>query len=342
MASLYPRGDAIYISYRSEDGKRKNKATGLRQSNPGERKQAQRLCDRQTLAERTAAPTTRVTDWLWVDGWIETTWGNVKATTPSLYRSQWRTLQKWLASIDVTGPRGLTREHCLAYPAWRAQHNGRQNTAIAELKLLRQIMKEAIVRKLVTDNPAQALGLKKDDPEESRAWTDAELERVDAELQQPEHRFGWIRVTFLLGRYQAARIGSCAVPLRLIDLKNKTIHFEKPKGGRERAYTQPIDERLVPALTEIVKHRTAKKETTLCDLPDFASLEWRRFLDGLGITDVSHHGLRRTWVTEAAKAGIPEAIACRFSNHSSVSVHRIYQRFTTDDVASMLKRLSPR
>jgi len=100
-------------------------------------------------------------------------------------------------------------------------------------------------------------------------------------------------------------------------------------------------------LREIVEHRKASGKKTLSDIPTGAkgskqkppSVQWREYLDSLGIFDVSHHDLRRTWVTKAALAGIPEAIACRFSNHSSLTVHRIYQRFTTSDVAAMLARL---
>jgi integrase len=66
---------------------------------------------------------------------------------------------------------------------------------------------------------------------------------------------------------------------------------------------------------------------------------WREFLDELGISDVSHHDLRRTWITRAALAGIPESVAQKFSNHARQTVHRIYQAFTTDDVAGMLERL---
>jgi hypothetical protein len=99
-----------------------------------------------------------------------------------------------------------------------------------------------------------------------------------------------------------------------------------------------------------LEHRKAQGKQTLCDLPALPSLEWRRFLDGLksrigdaaepNILDISHHDLRRTWVTAACLAGIPEAAACRFTNHSSSEIHRIYLALTASDMSGMLDRLA--
>lgn len=90
---------------------------------------------------------------------------------------------------------------------------------------------------------------------------------------------------------------------------------------------------------QIVARRRAAGASTLADMPDMASLHWRKFLDSLGMTNVSHHSLRVRWVSEAAKAGIHEAAAMRFSGHSSSEVHRIYLKLTTADLASQLEKL---
>jgi hypothetical protein len=342
MASLYNRGDLIWMSYQDETGKWCNRSTGYRKSNPGERRQAELVRDQQTHTERLQRPIARSTGWSWVDQWIENKWRI--GPTRRIYLSHWRTLQRWLATFEIVSPVNLTREHCLSYPQWRLGKGGGRNTAIGELKLLGQIMQEAHERHMVTENVARALGFEREEPEETRAWTDQELALVDTTLKERD-RYGWLRVTYLLGRYQAARLGSCAVPLKCIDLKAHSITYPNPKGGRARSYTQPIDDRLLKPLREIIEHRKGEGKSTLCDIPDFTkgevppSVQWRQFLDALAITDVSHHCLRKTWVTEAALAGIPESVACKFSNHSSLTVHRIYQRFTTADMAGMLKRL---
>jgi len=109
------------------------------------------------------------------------------------------------------------------------------------------------------------------------------------------------------------------------------------KGGK--AFSQPIVDGLKPVLADIVEHRQTHGQKTLADLPQLPSLEWRKFLDSLGLRHLSHHGLRASWVSRAAMAGIPEAVAQRFSNHSSTAVHRVYLKLSTGDMADMLKRL---
>jgi integrase len=336
MASLYLRGNTFWISYRDKTGKWKDRSTGYRADNPGDRKQAERLCTAQSRQERLRKVTEpKAHGWEWVDSWIDSRW---KGRTAALYVGHWERLRKWLVSANIAGPINLRRENCLAYVDWRCQKGVGRNTAIGELKLLSQVIDEAVRREYCSGNPCVKLGLRRDKAPEARAWTDSELATVDADLAARD-RFGWMRATYLLGRYQAARLRSCSLPLSCIDLERGTIFYPSPKGGERRAFSQPIDKRLLPALREIVEHRKAEGKQTLCDLPDFPSLEWRRLLDGLGITDVSHHDLRRTWVTAACRAGIPEAAACRFTNHSSSEIHRIYLALTTDDMGGMLERL---
>jgi integrase len=71
-------------------------------------------------------------------------------------------------------------------------------------------------------------------------------------------------------------------------------------------------------------------------LPSLRSSLWGCFLDELGFKDLVHHGLRATWITRAALAGIPESLAKRFVNHASSQVHAIYQKITATDLMPML------
>jgi hypothetical protein len=262
-------------------------------------------------------------------------------TTPINYRAAWKRLQLWLADANLNNPVNVTREAALGYLTWRAKHGGSRNTAALELKMLTRVLGEAVRRGYVATNVAWKLGVKRTPPKAKRPWTNEELSRVDAVLKDRD-RYGWLRVTFLLGRYQAARLRQCDVPLEGIrlDQATPTIYYPTPKGGTERAFSQPIDTRLLPELRELVAHRQAAGYTTLCELPRFgASLTWRRFLDGLGIHGVSHHALRVTWITNAALAGIHESVPKRFVNHASSEIHRIYQRFSGEDIALQLARL---
>lgn len=348
MASIYARGDSLWIKYKSPDRVWKRKPTGYRNSNPGDRKQAAKLRDALTRRERTQAPV-RASDWDWVTAWIEQRWQQL---TLVRHRASWRRISRYLAEAGCRGPANLTREHCLGYPAHRAKTGTSVNTSALELKLLAQVMDESIVRGYAEKNPCRNLRLARTPAKEKQPFSDEQLSKLDEIFAAGTHeyelsghafkveRYGWEHVTYLLGRYQAARLMSARVPLDCIDLEAARIHYPAAivKGGK--AYSQPIDGRLLPDLREIVARRRAAGETTLCEPPELASLCWRQLLDALGMTNVSHHSLRARWVTEAAKAGIPEAVAMRFSNHSSSDVHRIYLRVTQDDVADQLRKLA--
>lgn len=110
------------------------------------------------------------------------------------------------------------------------------------------------------------------------------------------------------------------------------------KGGK--GYSQLIDPGFYPILQELMEHRQAIGSPLLCEIPLLASIEWRRFLDELAIKHLCHHGLRATWITRAALAGIPESLAKRFVNHASSQVHTIYQKITATDLMPMLDALA--
>jgi len=347
MASLYTRGDSIWVKYKSPDGIWKRKPTGYRKSNLGDQKQAAKLREALTRRERTQAPV-RASDWIWATAWLEQRW---QGLTVRRHRASWRQLERYLQEIGCRGPANLTREHCLGYAAHRAKKGTSANTSALELKLLAQVMDEALTRGYAKKNPCRNLRLARTPVKEKQPFSDEQLSRLDEvfaagahEYQLSGHafrveRYGWEHVTYLLGRYQAARLMSARVPLDCLDLEAARIHYPAAivKGGK--AYSQPINGRLLPELRAIVARRRAGGATTLCEPPELASLCWRQFLDSLGMTNVSHHSLRVRWVSEAARAGIPEAAAMRFSNHSSSDVHRIYLRISQDDMAGLLKRL---
>jgi hypothetical protein len=55
---------------------------------------------------------------------------------------------------------------------------------------------------------------------------------------------------------------------------------------------QPIDPDFYPILQDLVAHRQAIGESHLCEMPLLPSVDWWRFLDGLGLQQLVHHGLR--------------------------------------------------
>jgi hypothetical protein len=125
-------------------------------------------------------------------------------------------------------------------------------------------------------------------------------------------------MTFLMGLYQAVRLRQAQVPLRCIDFKRRGIGYPANIVKGARPYSQPIDPSFFPILQELISHRQSIGSPVLCEIPISPSVEWSRFLDELGFKHLVHHGLRATWITRAALAGILESLAKRFSDQSSV------------------------
>jgi integrase len=241
--------------------------------------------------------------------------------------------------LQITHPATLKREHVTGYIAWRKKHGGERNVAILEIKFLAMLMDEAISRGHATVNPARKLRLEKSATAEKSAWSEFELETVGNALAARD-TFGWMHATFLMGLYQAVRLRQSQVPISKVDFRRRIIDYPSNIVKGAKGYSQAIDPAFYPILQEIVAHRKSLGSPLLCEVPILASVEWRRFLDGLGLPHLCHHGLRATWITRAALAGIPESLAKRFSNHSSSQVHQIYQKITANDLMPMLDALA--
>jgi integrase len=342
MASTFNRPDSPFVWIRFKDGagKWKSANTGYRQDNIGDRKQAELMAKRKSLEEMANKPVRAGNRWEdWAVPWIEARCGNRTNRTPKMYTNYfWRWLE-YFKENEITLPAALRREHVIDYLEWRKEHGGHRNTAIHEIKFLGMLMDEAVSRGYVTVNVARKLHIEKTPPAEKIPWSEFEVEQVGAALAEGD-KFGWMHVTFLMGLYQAVRLRQAQIPLSRIDFRRRIIDYpsDKVKGGK--GYSQPIDPKFYPILQELVAHRQALGESHLCEIPILPSVEWRRFLDELGLKHLVHHGLRATWITRAALAGIPESLAKRFANHASSRVHAIYQRITADDLLPMLDALA--
>jgi hypothetical protein len=339
MASIFDRPDStfIWIRYKNAAGVWKSKNTGYRKDNIGDRKQAEIVAKRQSLEEM-ATKTVNAANhrWEeWVMPWITARWGNRSNRTPKMYANYfWRWL-KYFKENEITQPAALRREHVINYLTWREKHGGRRNTAIHEIKFLGQLLDEAINRGYATTNVARKLHIERSAPAEKLAWSETEITQVGSALEARD-KFGWMHVTFLMGLYQAARLRQAQIPISRIDFQRRIIDYpsDTVKGGK--GYAQGIDPDFGPILQDLVAHRQSMGKSMLCEIPILPSVEWRRFLDELGLKHLVHHGLRATWITRAALAGIPESLAKRFVNHASSQVHSIYQKITATDLMPML------
>ncbi len=350
MASTYNKPDSpfIWIRYKDAEGRWKSRNSGYRQDNIGDRKQAELEAQRTKLAEMERQPVTHTRSGFaaWVVQWIDQKWGHLQTCTPKYYK---RYTLRWLEYFDevgITTPATVTREIVLGYLSWRADNGADRNTAIDEIKFFAMVMDEAKQRKFVTgDNPARGLDLSRLPQRHKEAWTDDEVALVGAKLAAQDE-FGWLHVTFLFGLYQASRLRQCAVPLRSIDVARGLINYPDEIVKGRKGFSQPINPEFLPILKAIVEKRKALRHSTVCDIPGKGevppSVQWRKFLDTLNLQHLSHHGLRATFITRAALAGVPEAMTRRFVSHASQQVHEIYQRITAADVAPIFAMMSRR
>jgi hypothetical protein len=343
MASIYrrPETNYIWITYKGEDGTRKRVNTGYRWDNNIERFQAEKLAKAKTFEEMKNKPIHERGGWDWVPGFIEARWGQKQNGTLGLRKKYYHTFRKFVGEKGIAIPGAIRREHASMYLEWRKQTGAGRNTAIAEIKVMGTILEEAVARGYMTANPFRKLGFKQEEQKHKTSWTPEQV-MVAIEAAEEVERFGWLHVALLLGRYQAIRLNQGQAPLVDVDLRRRIIHYSDSivKGGK--GYSQPIDPEFYPILCEIVEHRRKLGKSTLCELPLCSSVLIRRFLDGLSENDdgfklLCHHGLRATWITQAALSGvITETLAKRFVNHASSEVHAIYQRITATDLLPML------
>src|SRR6266446_1627311 len=278
MASKFKRGNLWWIKYK-EDGVWKAKSTGYRTDNMGDTRQADLMVREQIREEQIQEiPDSQEDQWeKWVIRWLTDQYqrldpvtGKPVSTTYDRYMRSWRKLVQWLDEIKINRPKQLTYNHTAEYPRWRLNHGGKKNTAIGELKLLGLVMQQAQRRGFCTDNPARNLGLKKELTKEKTPWEDHEITLVAKELAA--RQFGsWMHVTFLFGLYQSARLRQAALPLHCIELERARIHYPANIVKKMKAFSQPIDRRFLPVLTEIVAQRKNLSKNLLCDIPDFGA-----------------------------------------------------------------------
>jgi hypothetical protein len=299
------------------------------------------------MHERLGRPAIRG-DWQWVSPWLESRAASIG--TRDAYMARWRNVTGWLAESDLTSPASIRREHAQQYLAWRKELRASKNTALYEVKLLAMVMGEAVNREMVARNPLTNLRISKDQEKEREPFTEEQLAKLDSIFNAGAHRytfkgehlverFGWLHTSFLLGKWQAVRLRQSGAPLSVVDLERNVFRWPASIMKQRRDHVQPIRKGFQEALRELVRHRQDAGKTTLADLPELPSLHWRAFLDSLSMTNVSHHSLRSFVITRMAVSGVPESACMKWVGHSSQAIHRVYQRFSTDDLAAMVDRL---
>jgi integrase len=238
----------------------------------------------------------------------------------------------WLQQKKYHSPRAITYRNAIEYVEWRTTRKKRtgktvsRNTAIWELKLLAQIMGEAVRLGHADANPLVSIKLRRDKPAKKPEMTDAEIRDIRAALKtEPE----WMQTCFEIALNTGCRLRETRLPVECLEFTENKITFPSPKGGESRAFSIPMPSALRPLLLRICK---SKQRFTL-EFPFQPSRRWQQFFIKVRMPHLCFHCLRVTYVNRLRRAGVPREAAMRLVNHSSELVHRVYQREKVDDVA---------
>jgi len=338
MASLYRRAGSPYWQLRTRiEGNWRCENTGLRYDSPADTKKAKILAAERSYLETQSRPLKLADGWMWVPKWL---CAMSKGKSLECYQLRWRHLARFLAVKKIGHPRALRHEHGQHYLEWRMEHarprSGKpisRNTAIAEVKLLKCIMEQAVARDLAERNVLDGLKLRKDDAAEKPEITIEEQKRIETALiKEPR----WMQRSWAIAMATGCRLRETRLHPRQINMSAGTIDFPSPKGGRKKAYAIPMPAAIKPLCAEIVR---GKKHAF--DFPFQPSRQWGLFFARLELSHLCFHCSRVTFITRLARAGAPLAVAMRLVNHASTAIHRIYQRVRLDDLDGWADRVSP-
>ena len=337
MASLVNRKASgfWYVKFiDSATGERTFKTTRFRKDDPAHTKKARALAAELTSREFQVA--TRSPEERW-ESWVVPFLNRHTHSPRTLdrYLLGWSWLSMYLQERRIQSPSQLNYQDALGFLEWRTTYKKRKgktvklNTALNDIKVLRIIMRQAVRLGYAPGNPVDRLGVAKEETKEKPELTDADIRAIRLALKsKPE----WMQVSFEIAIHTGCRESETQIEFSNIDLKRKTITFAKPKGGRDRAFTIPLPDPLVPLLKGLKKRGLTR---TLNNPPSMLGKAWWEFFkNDLKRPELCFHCCRVTFVTRLARAGVPQSSAMRLVNHSSTLVHRIYQRLGVDDVRS--------
>jgi integrase len=347
MASIFRRPKSNYwqVSY-LEAGQWKRKSTGYRCDDPDETRKAEAMAAKLTYEEKLAPPVVKsckkiggvfLTGWDWVPAFLKSIARAPR--TLEAYKLRWRRLSQFLTTHGLNHPQSVRYEHAEAFLRWREaqkRHCGKpitHNTAVIEAKMMKTILAEAALRGLVDRSPWAAVRPKKDDTAEKPEITAGEQAAIEAALQSAP---AWMFRAWTIAMATGCRLRETRLDLRRhVDFEAGTITFPSPKGGRKKAYTIPLPDRLRGPLAQWLE---AGDRWTLT-MPPCPSKDWRFFLDALDMPHLCFHCTRVTFISKLARANVPLAVAMRLVNHASRTIHRIYQRINLDDLRQWADRI---
>lgn len=337
MASLYqrPRSKFWWIKFKDSTGRTRRKSTKLRWDSAADTKKANLERNRRELTELGQHCGDEAQKWgKWAESFLALHYDKL---TLRSYSFCWRNLSAFLRAKDKPFPSQLTYADCGEYVVWRTAGDakngirpGGRNTALCELKVLAILAKEAARRGYIPSNPVVNIGIRREKPKEKIEITPEHLQLIHARLaDEPE----WMMTSFIIALYTGCRITETRIEIATcVDLERRQLRFADPKGGTDRAFTVPMRDELIPLFTRLI----ASGAAWTYEPQRLASLQWCKFFRRIGLPQYSFHCLRVTFISRGARAGVDERAMRRLVNHADSTIHKLYQRFTTDDLRGPL------
>jgi len=346
MASLYRRlrSPFWWVQFIDKHDDRKNRSTGLRADSPKDTAAARRMLGEIESGEilRGRGPgaggqVDSARGWSWVDPWLRSR--SCDELTRTNYVQQWEWISLFLSARKISGPDDVRYSNARELLEWRKNYRKRtgksvsHNTALQNVKLFSLIMAEAVRMELCKANPIVKTGLKREDAAEKPEITSDEFAVILPALEaEPE----WMLTSFLIAMHTGCRLRETVIPMDCIDFERRIIFFPTPKGGKKRAFSVPMPLPLLPLFERLIKAR----RTVTCELPFQPSRQWQHFFRRFGLSHLCFHCTRVTFITSLARREVPLSAAMRMVNHSSMLIHRVYQRLAVDDLRAWATGLS--
>lgn len=338
-----------YVSYWcAKRLKRVHEATPWRTDDPTGRKHAMRFAAAKATEAAAFRGHAKLETWgTWVVRFLEDRYRNSPKTL-TRYKNAWDWLLVFLEENQVALPAGFTYNHAIGYLDWRVLQKRHckkpisRNTAITELKTMGLIMREAIRRGFATINPCERMNIQRDPAREKPELSADEIATIRKACALREGHLPiaeqWMTTSFEIALHTLCRLSSTQVPLEMIDFANKEISLRVKgrRNGEPKYLSVPIHPDLLPRLVAL---RDAHAAFT-CVLPKMASKHWWALRQELQIGHTCFHSTRVTGITRLMREGVPETVTMRLAGHGSPTVHRIYQRQRTGDLAKYLGQLT--
>lgn len=349
MATKYKRPNSPFwwVKWKGEDGKYKAESTGIKHGSRTAMHAAERIRIEKSI-EEAAAPGSRIRRIeleAWVPGFITAKYQN----SPLTYRrnsKRWEIIKLYLRERKIVSAAEFTREHCYDFLEWRklphppvtTRNGAGHNTAIRDLEFIALLLEEAVNREQIVKNPARKLGLTKTPPREKPELSDddvSEIRACIAKVQDPDLR-RFHETSFEIALHQGCRLAETYLPLSSFSVTDMVVRFPRTKGYSTE-HVVPMHPDLVPFIQRMINERRRFTYKP----PRNAQIAWMRFFLEHGFTErgISFHCTRVTFITLAARNGVPESHIMKLVRHASATITRIYTRIRMDDLHGLMHRI---